>query len=282
MVSTPDQVVVDSWNDFPHGTEIAASRQYGEQYADATKAQTLQFDGNRQWHAKYLAYAVPRAIYPKTLYQIPVRIENAGTLPWRAGEGYSLNTRWYKDGKLYDDSAPRVPIGKDVLPGQALTLSVGLVARDNFGEDLEPGDYTLVVDMVQGQDRWFSYAGDTPLQVPVTVDRRGCRVGARRDIYRHADARRRAGGNDVATTVQVRNDSASSWPTSYALGYKIQTVDPDGGNPKTIAEGSRPLGSDPIVAGPDRICQPVHPDSGCRRQAARAGRVPAALVHPPG
>ena len=150
LVSTPDQIVVDSWNDFLHGTEIAASRQYGEQYADATKAQALQFDGSRQWHAKYLAHAAPRTIYPKTLYEIPVRIENAGTLPWRAGEGYALDTRWYRDGKLYDDSAPRIPVGKDVLPGQALTLSIGLVARDNFGEDLEPGDYTLVIDMVAG------------------------------------------------------------------------------------------------------------------------------------
>ena len=106
LVSTPNQIVVESWNDFAHGTEIAASRQYGEQYVDATRAQVIGYDGSRPWHAKYLASAVPRTIFPKTLYQIPVRIENAGTLPWRAGEGYSLSTRWYKDGRLYDDSAP--------------------------------------------------------------------------------------------------------------------------------------------------------------------------------
>ena len=246
-VSTPDQVVVDSWNDFAHGTEIAASRQYGEQYADATRAQVIGFDGNRPWHAKYLAHTAPRAIYPKTLYQIPVRIENAGTLPWRAGEGYSLNTRWYKDGKLYDASAPPVPVGKDVLPGQALTLSVGVVARDNFGEDLEPGDYTLVVDMVQGQDRWFSYAGDTPLQIPVAV---AAGVGASQATFIGTGTPGVAqAGAATATTVDVRNDSASSWPTTYTLGYKIQTTDPDGGNPKTVAEGSKPLGTDPIVPG---------------------------------
>jgi len=247
MVSTPPQVVVDSWNDFSHGTEIAASRQYGEQYADTTKAQTLQFDGNRQWHAKYLAEAVPRVVYPKTLYQVPIRIENAGSLPWRAGEGYSLNTRWYKNGKLFDDSAPRVPIGKDVLPGEALTLSVGLVARDNFGEDLEPGNYTLVVDMVQGPDRWFSYAGDSPLQVAVTV---ASEVGSPLATFLSTQTPGVAqAGTNLATVVKVRNDSASSWPTSYALGYKLQTVDPDGSNPKTVAEGSGPMGSDPVTPG---------------------------------
>jgi len=250
LVSTPDQIVVDSWNDFLHGTEIAASRQYGEQYADATRAQAIQFDGSRQWHAKYLAHAIPRTIYPKTLYQIPVRIENAGTLPWRAGEGYSLDTRWYKDGKLYDDSAPRIPVGRDVLPGQALTLSVGLVARNNFGEDLEPGGYTLVVDMVQGQDRWFSYAGDTPLQVPVTVIGADAGVGGASATFLDTTTPGvTQAGTDIAATVQVRNDGAASWPAGYTLGWKLQTTGPDGTNPVTVTEGGKPLSSDPVTPG---------------------------------
>ena len=250
LVSTPDQIVVDSWNDFAHGTEIAASRQYGEQYVDATRAEVIQYDGDRQWHAKYLSNAVPRTIFPKTLYQIPVRIENAGTLPWRAGEGYSLSTRWYKDGKLFDDSAPRIPIGKDVPPGHSLMLSLGLVARNNFGEDLAPGDYTLVVDMVQGQDRWFSYAGDTPLQVPVTVIGADAGVGGTAATFLGTDTPGIAQtGQSLTTSVQVRNDGSASWPATYTLGYKIQTTDLDGGNPKTVAEGKAPVGSDSITPG---------------------------------
>ncbi len=249
-VSTPDQIVVDSWNDFGHGTEIAPSRQYGEQYADATGAEVIEFDGSRQWHAKYLANAAPRTVYPKTLYQIPVRIENAGTLPWRAGEGYALSTRWYKDGKLYDDSAPRIPVAHDVLPGHTLTLSVGLVARDNFGEDLEPGDYTLVFDMVQSQDRWFSYAGDTPLQVPVTVVGANAAIGGTLATFLGTGTPSAIqAGSPAAATVEARNDGAAAWPTGYTLGYKVQTLDPDGGDPHTVAEGHAPLGDAPIVPG---------------------------------
>ena len=249
-MSTPDQIVVDSWNDFAHGTEIAASRQYGEQYVDATRAEVIQYDGDRQWHAKYLSNAVPRTIFPKTLYQIPVRIENAGTLPWRAGEGYSLSTRWYKDGKLFDDSAPRIPIGKDVPPGHSLMLSLGLVARNNFGEDLAPGDYTLVVDMVQGQDRWFSYAGDAPLQVPVTVIGADAGVGGTAATFLGTSTPGIAqSGQSLTTSVQVRNDGSAAWPATYTLGYKIQTTDPDGSSPKTIAEGKAPVGSDSITPG---------------------------------
>jgi len=250
LVSTPDQIVVDSWNDFAHGTEIAASRQYGEQYVDATRAQVIQYEGNRQWHTKYLADAVPRTIFPKTLYQIPVRIENAGTLPWRAGEGYALSTRWYKNGKLFDDGAPRIPIGKDVPPGHTLTLSVGLVARDNFGEDLEPGDYTLVIDMVQGQDRWFSYAGDAPLQVPVTVIGADAGVGGTAATFLGTATPGIAqAGQSVPTSVQVRNDGSASWPATYTLGYKVQTTDAGGSNPKTVAEGKAAVGSDSITPG---------------------------------
>jgi hypothetical protein len=249
-VSTPDQIVVDSWNDFGHGTEIAPSRQYGEQYADATGAEVIEFDGSRQWHAKYLANATPRTVYPKTLYQIPVRVENAGTLPWRAGEGYSLSTRWYKDGKLYDDSAPRIPVAHDVLPGHTLTLSVGLVARDNFGEDLEPGDYTLVFDMVQSQDRWFSYAGDTPLQVPVTVVGANAAIGGTLATFLGTGTPAAVvAGGPAAATVEARNDGAAAWPTGYALGYKVQALDADGATLRTVAEGHAPLGDAPIVPG---------------------------------
>ncbi len=272
LVSTPNQIVVDSWNDFAHGTEIAASRQYGEQYVDATRAQVIQYDGDRQWHAKYLANAVPRTIFPKTLYQIPVRIENAGVLPWRAGEGYSLSTRWYRNGKLYDDSAPRIPIGKDVLPGHSLTLSLGLVARDNFGEDLEPGDYTLVVDMVQGQDRWFSYAGDTPLEIGVTVIGADAGVGGTAaNFLGTATPGIAAAGQTLSSTVQVRNDGSASWPVGYALGYKLQTTDPDGSNPKTVAEGKAPLGTDTITPGQIASAAALVPLVGAGGQPLPAG-----------
>ncbi|MDQ2800613.1 MAG: hypothetical protein M3Y13_13370, partial [Armatimonadota bacterium] len=136
LTSKPEFVVIDSWNDFGQGSEIAPSRQYGEQYGIQTKVQTIQFNGFKQWHAKYLTENVPRTLYPKTLYQVTIRVENAGTLPWRSGEGYSLTPRWYKDGRLYDDSAPRLPLSLNILPGQSVSIPVTLVARNNAGEDL--------------------------------------------------------------------------------------------------------------------------------------------------
>ena len=233
-------VVVDSWNDFSNGTDIAASRQYGERYADDTRVATIAFNGNRQWHTKYLKASVPATILPKTLYQIPVRIENAGTLPWRAGEGYSLCARWYTaDGRLADDSAPRIPIGRDVLPGQSVTQSFGLVARNSYGDNLDPGDYILVIDMVQGQNKWFSYAGDSPLQVPVhvvaaddtTVKPQATFLGTTTPTSGQA-------GGDYRPEVDVRNDGPAAWTGGkFTLAYKIQNVPVDGGDVVTVAQG---------------------------------------------
>lgn len=249
-VSDAPAVVVDSWNDFTNGTEIAASRQYGEKYADDTRLLVNAFNGNREWHAKYLQEWVPRTVRPRTLYQVPLRIENAGTLPWRAGEGYALCPRWYKDGRLYDDSAPRIPIGKDVLPGQSITLSVGLVALNGYGDDLEPGDYTLVFDMVQGNDHWFSYADDNPLQVAVKVVPFAQTLPSQATFLSAQTPVSGRSGGVYQTLVQVRNDGSAHW-NRVALAYKVQKVDADTGDVRTITEGAMPpLGADPAMPGP--------------------------------
>lgn len=247
--SKAQYVVIDSWNDFSHATEICGSRQYGEKYADDTRLLSNTFNGAKEWHAKYLTERAPRTIRPKTLYEIPVRLVNAGTLPWRAGEGYALAPRWYKDGRLFDDSAPRIPVGTDVLPGQAVTLSVGLVARNQYGDDLEPGQYTLVFDMVQGQDRWFSYAGDTPLQVPVTVV---APVEPSRPQATFLSAQSPAAGQTgtaYPVRISVRNDGGAPW-NGVSIAYKVQTAPADGAAAQTLTEsdGQR-LSAVPVLPG---------------------------------
>jgi hypothetical protein len=167
---SPNWVYIDSWNDYQHGNEVAASRQYGEQYADLTRISALKWSGADQWDAKYLQSNVPDIIAQKTIYTVSIRVENNGSLPWRVGEGYSLCYRWYKDGRLFDDSAPRLPLDADVFPGQSTTINVGVVAQNSFGTAIDPGRYTLVFDMVQGQSRWFSYVGSQPLRIPVRVE----------------------------------------------------------------------------------------------------------------
>ena len=248
----PAMVVIDSWNDFSHGTELAPSRQYGQHYVDQTRLKTIEFNGDHQWHAKYLAEASPRTIQQKRLYQIPIRIENAGSLPWRAGEDYALCPRWYKDGRLFDDSAPRVPLGRNVAPGQSITLSVGVVAINGYGDSLEPGDYTLVFDMVQGVDRWFSYASDIPLQVPVTVVKAGDDAATtRQDVtFLGAETPTVLGaGAAYDTQVTLRNDGSAPWPAGKTdLVYKIQGMTGDSLAAYAVSDGV-PVSAAPVLPG---------------------------------
>ena len=248
IASHAQYVLINSWNDFSRGTEICASRQYGEKYADDTRLYADAFNGDKQWHAKYLAEQCPRTIRPRTLYQVPIRITNAGTLPWRAGEDYSLCPRWYRDGRLYDDSAPRIPVGTDVLPGRSITLSVGLAAQNQYGDDLEPGDYVLVFDMVQGQDRWFSYASDVPLQVPVKVVAYSDALPAQATFIGTQTPSALQSGLSYPTQVTLRNDGSSPW-AGCALAYKVQKTDPATGDIRTLSESGGEALPTPIVAG---------------------------------
>ncbi|HEX5324751.1 MAG TPA: hypothetical protein VFW40_13260, partial [Capsulimonadaceae bacterium] len=214
----PDWVYLNSWNDYKNGTEVAASRQYGEQYADLTKVLSLGWSGQSEWHAKYLSNTCPAEIAPETLYTVTVRLENSGSLPWRVGEGYSLCYRWYKDGRLYDDSAPRIPLTQDIYPGQCATVGVGVLAQNSYGGAIEPGDYVLVFDVIQGQDRWFSYAGDTPLKVHVKVLSGSDAVPAYkiRVLATSTQSFMQVGGT-YDSTVILRNEGSQPWKAGTSV-----------------------------------------------------------------
>ena len=201
MVSTPDEVVVDSWNDF-------SARNRDRRLAPVRRAVRRRHPRRRHRLRRHPALA----------RQVPGPLDAAHGLPQDAvpdpdphrecrdpalagRRGLLRSRRAGTRTASCMTTAPRASRSpKTCCPAQALTLSVGLVARNNFGEDLEPGDYTLVFDMVQSQERWFSYAGDTPLQVPVTVIGADSGIGGTaRDVYRHGDAGRgpgRGGSSD--------------------------------------------------------------------------------------
>jgi hypothetical protein len=209
--NNPNWVLINSWNDYLHGTEVAASREYAEQYADLTRIAGLQWSGAEQWDAKYLQNNVPTVIAPKTIYTVSIRVENNGSLPWRAGENYALCYRWYKDGRLYDDSAPRIPLARDIYPGESTTVNVGVVAQNSFGTDIEPGRYTLVFDMIQGQDRWFSYIGSEPLRVPVRVEDEVDAAASQAVVLRSTTPAIVDSSGRYQVSLFIRNEGQETW-----------------------------------------------------------------------
>lgn len=223
IVAKPDWIVIDSWNDYRNGTEVGLSRQYADQYANLTRVDACQWEGQKPWAAAFLASDIPAEIVQKSLYEVHVRVENTGTLAWRKNNGYAVSYRWYtKDGTLIDDSAPRIFLQDDVPPGKSYTATVGLTALNGFGTSIDPGSYYLVFDIVQGNRRWFSYVGGLPLKIPVTIYSPDAPMVNRASMLSTSTPQFVSPGSTYNVEVRMRNDGAKTWtPSGPALTYSI-------------------------------------------------------------
>ena len=95
-----------------------------------------------------------------------VRLENAGTAPWRSrgNEGVQLAYHWLDplgNAIVWDGSRTAFP--GVVAPGESVELESTLVAPR------PPGSYRLAFDLVEEFRFWFQELGSAPLDLPVEV-----------------------------------------------------------------------------------------------------------------
>lgn len=108
---------------------------------------------------------------------LEVQVKNGSDVNWYA-RGGEVNTnpdnrfylaagnRWLDaTGKLITNMDGRHGLGKDLKPGESITVPLQVTAPQN------PGEYTLEVDLVQEQVAWFSDKGSTTAKTKVTVVR---------------------------------------------------------------------------------------------------------------
>jgi hypothetical protein len=248
-----DWIVVDSWNNFEAGNEIAISRQYNDQYANLTRVHAVTRN-DKPWSAAFLQNDSPTQIAPKTLYEVHVRVENNGTLPWAKNQSYALSYRWYsKEGKLIDESAPHISFTDDILPGESTDVTVGLVATNSYGTSIDPGDYYLVYDIVQGQHKWFSYTGNSPLKMPVTVLAATDTAADKLTFLSTNTPQFVKPGATYYISVKMRNDGSKTWANGTTT--LTHTISSDG-VPAGVAE-STALPTDVTPGGVATISLPV-------------------------
>ncbi len=190
LKADPRWIIVDSWNDFARGTEVAASRQYGPRYLDQTRIYAIQVSGLPARDVKWLGHDAPHAMRPLQVAAVNVLLQNAGVTPLRGADGYALTYRWLQNDKVVADSPLRVRVPGALFPTQTVRLPVGVAATrvtpEPIGpnrpknavtvpkiEPLPPGDYVLEIDMAQvGEDNkpvFFGENGDAPLRIPVRI-----------------------------------------------------------------------------------------------------------------
>jgi hypothetical protein len=95
-----------------------------------------------------------------------VRLENAGTAPWRSRgrEGVQLAYHWLDPlGNAIVWDGARTPLPEMVRPGETVEL-VSSVAAPR-----PPGRYRLAFDLVEEFKFWFAEVGSSPLELPVEV-----------------------------------------------------------------------------------------------------------------
>ncbi|MCC6442503.1 MAG: hypothetical protein IT210_03485 [Armatimonadetes bacterium] len=240
LIQKPDWVIIESFNGYHDGSEVAPTRQYGLTYLDLTRLGSLSLHNPIPYQAKFARHTAPEVIAPRSVCLVDFTIRNVGAKLWRSLEGTALSYRWFKDGQPFEAPAASVPVPRVVQPGQSIDMSLGIATLQADGSPMPEGRYELRVDMAQGAGNWFSLSGSVPLSLPVTVGKPPQEMAA--TVLSSALPTMMKQGSLVKTEVRVRNDGSRTWRLTdgVALGYRwVRTgilngeapavVDPEGG-----------------------------------------------------
>jgi hypothetical protein len=99
-------------------------------------------------------------------FELDLTVTNTGTQPWVAtgADRYvAAGYRWMDSNEALLPLEGRAQLTGDVQPGKSEQLKLAVQAPDT------PGQYKLVVSMVQEHVAWFFSKGSQGLQFPVTV-----------------------------------------------------------------------------------------------------------------
>lgn len=203
----PDWVVC---NTAASAGSLCAAAEAEKAIADVFGKAVRQFLGNKDFDAQLLRCDLPKVIPSKEIYQAEVTIRNIGNSAWKVADGgYALGYRWYKSGRYYGESKIRRPLGQDVVPGDTITIPIGIATVNAEGNAIPEGDCELRLEIVRMSDnKWFSALGDQPVMVPVTIGP----APEWSASYLSCNAPvMMAAGQPYSTTVRVRNDGTKLW-----------------------------------------------------------------------
>jgi hypothetical protein len=126
---------------------------------------------NGGYLAEVEAIDAPTAMEPGTAANVKVKVKNVSGAVWPSGGRedsvykVQLGNHWLDaNGRMVIMDDARTPLPHDVRPGQDVELILTATAPR------APGDYTLVLDMVQERVKWFADEEESrPLRIKVAV-----------------------------------------------------------------------------------------------------------------
>jgi len=244
LTSLPDYVIIDSFNDYASGSEIADSRQFGVRFLDITRQSSQALAGRRDYQVTLRRETLPPVLNPGATYQIELLVENQGFQDLiernNVEISYTLQNRSRRDVKRTGVATPRLM----VLAGQRAPLLVEISTRLVEGP-LPYGDYELSFEVTRSaipllRSRWFT-TRLFEISLPVRIDRapplRATFLTTTAPTAIGAGAKRRV-------RVRLRNDGARGWSAKdVALSYHWVRVPGPGASPAQVEvvewEGAR-------------------------------------------
>ena len=202
--SPPDWVIINSWNGYHDGTEVAPSRQHGDREQNLVMAALAALNRDGDFGARLLSLEAPKYMRPRTVNRVQMRIRNTGTRTWIRG-GAALRYIWRKNGQPIDASG-QLAVQRDVQPRRTETLSIGVATVNRTAEPLPEGEYELAFELVPSP-------GANPItlvSLPVQVKSEGMDEGAY--LAGSSTPCIMGSGKTYSSELRIRNGSAQSWP----------------------------------------------------------------------
>lgn len=276
----PDWILLQNWNDYTLGGEIAPSLEAGFGASDLTRIYTHMFNGTEKIRSKFVWSDAPAAITPGSRFIVHVRVQNAGMETWGSSAPshvpVNIAYRWSKNGQVVATDRVTVPTGT-VLSGAEVTLPVN-VQTVLKGAALSEGAYTLEIAAQTGKGGATGFEGGNTIQIPVAIGFRGTAHGVVTVLDTDIPSMMESGGV-YPISAKLRNDSVAPWRVSdgcrvTARLYRIS----DGANglvetPVDAADATAVLEKD-IVPGDEatvHLLLPVTDPTGAPLQAWNQG-----------
>lgn len=239
--SSADWILIESWNDFDHGSAVTASRDYGVRDQDETMAGLLQFRGDTGLLTQALRVNAPEVMPPRAVVPIEVVVQNGSLEQWGRGN-ISFAASWYQDGKLVEEG-PRIPVLQKVPVMGLLTVPVAAVTARKDGTPLPDGKYLVRLEFYRSsfdpsQPAYTPFKAPAA-EIPVSI---GTPLAPEARLVTSDVSPYLMAGTASTCKIVLRNDGPAAWPKgSTTIAWRIVK---DGSDAPVASGESAAFGTD--------------------------------------
>lgn len=150
-------------------------------YENTIKPIEVRISGMEEYRALYFPNKSCEISSPNEIFYLNVFVKNLGSKVWYQSGTNQINLSYHIEdedtGTVMVFDGLRTGLSKDVVPGDGEKVKLRILSPDT------PGNYVILVDLVEELITWFSGQGVEPLRIPLSVGTSSeeCRRGAHSD-----------------------------------------------------------------------------------------------------